>query len=363
MTFRQLYLVEKYNLSTQKPKPLLLILTDTKSHGGISNFNKNLINSLHNYRLTIIALNDDKRDQKIKGFRGNKAQFLFSIISHLLLKPQLAIIGHLHFTPIAVFCKLVKVKNIALLHGIEAWKPKPSLVKYLPHVNEYWAVSNYTKSKFEEETKTANHKVKLIFNTLPKQSKDNEVEKYKSHYFLSVARLDENEKYKGIDITLRSLVSIKNWLISKNWTFEIVASGNDLKRHLVLVESLGLGEIVNFHTNLDDQSLNSLYKNCTFFALPSSGEGFGIVYLEAMMHKKAIIGAINCGSEDVIVDGKTGFLIEPTEEKIRNKIEYLINNPDKRKTFGLNGYRHFRDNFSNSKFNELINKLVITCVG
>lgn len=347
----------------EKPISVLLILTDTKSLGGISNFNKNLINSLHNYRLTIVALNDDKGDKKIKGFRGNKVQFLSSVIFHLLKKPRLTIIGHLHFTPIAVFCKILRVKNIALLHGIEAWKPKPSLVKYLPFVNEYWAVSNYTKSKFEEETKTARHKVKLIFNTLPLQRLDYKPDKHESNYFLSVARLDENEKYKGIDNTLRSLVPIKNWLISKKWTFEIVASGNDLKRHLVLVEKLGLGEIVNFHSNLDEQSLNSLYKHCTFFALPSSGEGFGIVYLEAMMHKKAVIGAINCGSEDVIVDGKTGFLIEPTEEKIRNKVEYLINNPDKRKTFGLNGYRHFQDNFSNSKFNELINKLLIACVG
>lgn len=346
----------------QKPISVLLILTDTKSHGGISNFNKNLINSLHHYTLTIIALNDDKRDEKIKGFRGNKVQFLFSVIFHLLKKPHLTIIGHLHFTPIVVFCKLLRLKNIVLLHGIEAWKPKPSLVKYLPFVNEYWAVSNYTKSKFEEETKTARNKVKLIFNTLPVQPLNYEPEKHESNYFLSVARLDKNEKYKGIDTTLRSLTPIKNWLISKNWTFEIVASGNDLKRHFNLIETLGLDEIVNFHTNLDEQSLNSLYKHCTFFVLPSNGEGFGIVYLEAMMHKKAVIGAINCGSKDVIVDGNTGFLIEPNEKNVRNKIEYLINNPNKRKTFGQNGYLHFQDNFSNSKFDELINKLVIACV-
>ena len=346
----------------QKPKPLLLILTDTKSHGGISNFNKNLINSLHSYRLTIVSLNDDNQDEKIKGFGGNKVQFLISIFFQLLRQPQLTIIGHLHFTPIAVICTILRVKNIALLHGIEAWKPKSSLMKYLPFVNEFWAVSNFTKSKFEEETKTATHKVKLIFNTLPIQPFDYEPEKHGSNYFLAVARLDENEKYKGIDTTLRSLVPIKKWLISKNWTFEIVASGNDLKRHLYLIETLGLGEIVNHHKNLDDQSLNSLYKNCTFFVLPSTGEGFGIVYLEAMMHKKAVIGAINCGSEDVILDGNTGFLIDPTEENIRNKIEYLINNPDKRKTYGQNGYRHFQDKFSNSKFDELINKLVIACV-
>ena len=349
-------------MKIQKPKPVLLILTDTKSHGGISSFNKNLIKSLANYKLTIIALNDDKENQKISGFRGNKVEFFLSVISHLLKKPQLAIIGHLHFTPIAVFCNLLGVKSVAILHGIEAWKPKSSLVKYLPFVREYWAVSNYTKLKFEGETKTATHKVKLVFNTLPLQSMDNEVEKYNSNYFLAVARLDKNEKYKGIDITLRSLVPMKNMLISKKWTFEIVASGNDLNRHLILAENLGLDEIVNFHTNLDDQSLNSLYKHCAFFIMPSIGEGFGIVYLEAMAHKKAVIGAIDCGSEDAIVDGKTGFLIEPTEQKIRNKIEYLINHPNERKTFGLNGYRNFQENFSNSKFNELINKLVIACV-
>lgn len=72
-----------------------------------------------------------------------------------------------------------------------------------------------------------------------------------------------------------------------------------------------------FESNITDKKLKKLYSQSRFFILPSTGEGFGIVFLEAMAFKKACIGSKNCGTEDVIDNNETGFLLDPTVENIQ----------------------------------------------
>lgn len=52
-----------------------------------------------------------------------------------------------------------------------------------------------------------------------------------------------------------------------------------------------------------------MYARSEVFALPSSGEGFGFVFLEAMALGKAVVGGAHGGTPDLIEDGVTGFLV------------------------------------------------------
>ena len=343
-------------------KKIVLVLTDTESLGGISRFNNNLRASLANHSVTTLALNDRGSDT-VKGFNKNKILFSLAIIAQLFKKPDLIIFGHLHFATFFSFTSFFKVKSIMILHGIEAWSIRNGLKKYLPKIHEYWAVSSFTQRKFIEQSKVEENTVLKIFNTLPhdwQQSGDNSFSK---PYLLTVTRLAKEEGYKGVDTTISAIAELKDLFVEKKWTYEVVASGDDLSRHEQLVADLNLEAIVSFRTNVSDEDLQKLYAECGFFLLPSTGEGFGIVFLEAMAHAKAVVGAAGCGTDDVIENGKTGFLIEPSIETIKEKIEFLINHETERNELGQAGEKRLEEQFSFHKFSQTINELVEQCVG
>lgn len=70
------------------------------------------------------------------------------------------------------------------------------------------------------------------------------------------------------------------------------------------------------------------------FALPSIAESFGIVYLEAWLCEKPVIGAVQC----VIEDGQDGFLVDPHGTgELSEAILRLIGDPDLCRRFGRRG--------------------------
>ncbi len=345
----------------KRKKRILLLLSGTQKYGGIQSFNNNLIQSLSKYELRILDFNDSSTEN-IKGFESDKTGFFISALKGVISRPDIIIIGHLHFILLSFFARLLRVKTVTILHGIEAWTPKKSIIKYLKFVDRYWAVSQFTRRKFIEFSRIKSDKVDLIFNTLPHSWPLNSVPVADQKKILTIARLDKLDGYKGVDTILKALAGLKQDLKKDQWKYDIVGSGSDLERHKGLALALGLAEIVNFHEKVDQEAIESLLSSCSFFVLPSGGEGFGIVYLEAMSFKKAVLGASDSGAEEVIVDGKTGFLVEPSVEEIKEKIRLLIISPEKRRLFGEEGYKRLNEKFSFELFNNKINKLISECV-
>lgn len=74
------------------------------------------------------------------------------------------------------------------------------------------------------------------------------------------------------------------------------------------------------------------------FALPSRTDSFGIVYLEAWLYRKPVIGACTWGVTDVIVDGKDGRLVPFGDvPALADTIAFLADNPDVRAAMGARG--------------------------
>ena len=80
-------------------------------------------------------------------------------------------------------------------------------------------------------------------------------------------------------------------------------------------------------------------------------EPFGLVAVEAMMAKKPVIGSNHGGLKEIIVNGETGFLVEPKDiNALKSAVEQLIKNPSLRKSMGEKGYLRAIVEFSEEKY-------------
>jgi len=126
---------------------------------------------------------------------------------------------------------------------------------------------------------------------------------------------------------------------------ELILKFPQIKYHIVgrpviqaqleeLAHKLGVGEHVCFHGRVKNHTdLNRFYLESDIFMLLSENqsngdvEGFGIVALEANQFGVPVIGAKNCGVEDAVCHGKSGYLVDGDEaEQIVEAVEKCLLN-------------------------------------
>ena len=162
-------------------------------------------------------------------------------------------------------------------------------------------------------------------------------------------------KRKGIDTILEALPNV----IRKfpDLIYLIIGRGPEEKALKDLAKRLGIDRNVRFLGYVTDRELANYYACCDIFVLMSKTikeraavEGFGIVYVEASYFEKPVIGGKSGGTSDAVIEGKTGFLIEPKDKKeLTEKIVLLLENEKLRKRLGKQGKKHALDlNWSNN---------------
>lgn len=235
-------------------------------------------------------------------------------------RPSLIIATHLNFTIAAYWLKRITgVPYWTVAHGVEAWDIKrPKLQIALRHADRILAVSSYTRDRLLKEQNLDPAKIYLLPNTFDAsrfQIKP-KPQHLLSHYgltsqpiILTVARLDSSERYKGYDQILQALPEIQHQIPTVHYL--IVGKGSDRPRIEELITKLNLQECVTLTGFVPDDELCAHYNLCDVFAMPSKGEGFGIVYLEALACGKPTLGGNQDGAIDALCHGELGALVDP----------------------------------------------------
>jgi phosphatidylinositol alpha-1,6-mannosyltransferase len=97
--------------------------------------------------------------------------------------------------------------------------------------------------------------------------------------------------------------------------------------------------------------LDALYAQATVFAMPSRGEGFGLVYIEAMRHGLPVIASMHDAAPEVVLDGRTGYTVNLDKpDELPERIIHLLKNRDTAKQLGINGQRRWAEDFCYSAF-------------
>ncbi|MBW4496715.1 MAG: glycosyltransferase [Oscillatoria princeps RMCB-10] len=240
-------------------------------------------------------------------------------------RPNLIIVGHLNFTPVAYWLKkLTGIPYWTIVCGVDAWNvERPALQAGLQHADQILSISGYTRDRLLKEQNLEPAKISLLpctfdasrFQIAPKPAYllDRYHLKPEQPIILTVARLQGVERYKGYDQLLEAMPQIRQAI--PNAHYIIVGKGNDRLRIERMIARLGLQDCVTLAGFVPDEQLCDYYNLCDVFAMPSKKEGFGIVYLEALACGKPTLGGNQDGAIDALCHGELGVLVDPDDVK------------------------------------------------
>lgn len=145
---------------------------------------------------------------------------------------------------------------------------------------------------------------------------------------------------KGIDLNLRALAMVLDSRPNLSWEYRIVGNGPHRKELEALTQGLGLSDRVSFLGRISYHDTMQEIWDADIFSLPSWGEAFGIVYLEAMARMRPVIGCIGNGPADFIASGIDGFLVPPKNvQAVATVLEKLLRDPALCAAVGRRAYR------------------------
>lgn len=147
---------------------------------------------------------------------------------------------------------------------------------------------------------------------------------------------------KGLHILLKSVKDLTSKVkvdVVGGLKAEPMYAG-DLQR---FVTDNGLSSTVKFHGALDNAPLVEMHKQAHVMVVPSSYEGFGIVYLEGMGFGLPAVGTTAGAAREVITHGEDGYLIEPDDDKALAEIlGELATNRELLMRLSLNAVKRYR---------------------
>src|SRR6266404_534140 len=251
-------------------------------------------------------------------------------------RPDFIITTHVNFAPVAHSLKaLFRIPFVAVGHGVEVWEIRNVQVRWaLRAANLLIAVSHFTRQRMASALGAAEVRIALLPNTFdpeqfyPERKPHFLLKRYglkpNQRVILTIARLASAERYKGYDQVLRALPVVRKQYPDVRYV--LGGSGPDRARVEKLIRELDVAANVTLAGYVPDYELRNHYNLCDVFAMPSKGEGFGIVFLEAIGCGKAVLAGNKDGSVDAVLNGALGVLVDPDNvTEIANALQNIIN--------------------------------------
>lgn len=218
--------------------------------------------------------------------------------------------------------KLLKIPYWVVVYGIDAWDIQDKArINGLKAAEKIISIGEYTRDRIVTEQKISRESIPLlpvtfdasqfIIQSKPQYLLDRYQLDKNQHIILTVARLAGGDRYKGYDQIIQSLPIIRQQI--PNIHYLLVGKGNDRDRVESMIDANNVRDCVTLTGFVSDEELGDHYNLCDVFAMPSKGEGFGIVYLEALACGKPTIGGNQDGAIDALCHGKLGALVDPDD--------------------------------------------------
>ena len=347
---------------------LMLLHEAFGGRGGIAKFNRDLITALCAHpdvsamtaipRLAVDPPGElpAKLAYPTVGLLGKASWFLRAGLAAMERPPyDLILCGHINLLPAAFAVRRLNAAPIALIiHGIEAWHRTGRRVTdtLAGRIDFLISVSQVTRSRFFAWSGTETPSV-ILPNTVdtdyftPGAADAALVRRWGlegRRVILTLARLEARERYKGIDEIIDILPSVVAEF--PDLVYVIAGDGSDRPRLEAKMRERGLAGHVVFTGYVPEAEKRDLYRAADVFAMPGHGEGFGIVYLEAMACGIPVIASTMDGSREAVRDGLLGLTVNPSDPAaLREAVRTALRRPKGIVPPGLDYFdlRHFHE--------------------
>lgn len=282
--------------------------------------------------ITLVALNDTPAQlaalpllavSKISGkplhtsgCSGSKAKFLRETWRHCA-GARRVVCGHLAQLPVAALAARPGATIGLVAHGIEVW-PRFSVIARLAatRAHHIFCVSTYTRDRIAAHHPGLEARAIVVPNAIDPAVLSTPPPEPppagRPPVILCVGRLSASDFYKGYDLLLRAFARLPAPSAPDAPRLRYVGDGDDRPRLELLARDLGVSDRVEFSGRLTDPELLHAFADCTCFALPSTGEGFGLVYLEALAAGRPCVGVAATAVPELITPD-AGLLARPND--------------------------------------------------
>jgi len=249
----------------------------------------------------------------------------------------------------ALYCliakKIVKFPLILLpcIHVGQEWVYNPFVCRILKSADHILALTDLEKDFLVKQGVPKEIISVVGVGINPQKIKVCDQSLFRKKYGLSdeliVTFVGRKLPYKGIDILVEAMKIVWGSFPGARLVLagECLPGSSYVKDIIQSVEMVHREKIINID-NFDDAEKSQILSACDVFAMPSSAESFGIVYLEAWLCEKPVIGCDNLAPADVITHGEDGLLVSCGDiEGLAKAILALLRDEDMRINFGKKG--------------------------
>lgn len=353
---------------------LALVPDAFENPGGIAEYNRSLFTALSKFgevqKIVMVPqftkVSPGGLPKKIfqKSQSPNKFIYAAKALATLLREGpfDLIVCGHVNFSPLCFLLKsLAGIPMWLLIFGIEAWKlPAQFHRQTLEQSALVISPSRHTRRKFLSQVRMDPTKVRILppllddkFYPGPKPAGWIKTMGWENKkVMLAVGRLAASEAYKGQDRVLRAMPLLLKKI--SNLFFAIAGDGDDRPRLEKLAQDLKVAHAVQFLGRVEHETILSCYHAADLFVMPSKGEGFGIVFIEAAACGLPVISGASDGSVDALQEGNFGELSK--DEDLADKIEDALRGKTPR---GPDLARRVREVFGREAYEKQLKEILL----
>jgi phosphatidyl-myo-inositol dimannoside synthase len=347
---------------------VLFLTTELADIGGVQYAGRLLLRGLDDVfenraDFTILSLRDSlaklqglKLPGRAIGFDGNRCRLLWhSFRLRKSSKWDLLVLGHINLGAVPLLISGSCSRSLAFVYGVEAWRPLRGTRRLgLRKMDRLLYISEHTRKLSHQFNPWLMEQPSGIchLGLLPEEklsdadlSDPRVLEHSESAFVLTVGRMSAAERYKGHEELIRVWPRVLEDRPDLRLVF--VGDGDDRPRLEELARPQG--DKVQFLRVVDDATRNRLLRSCRCFCLPSRGEGFGLVYLEAMRLGKPVLAGRDDAGKEVVLDGVTGRTVDPKDPEMLRRGILDVTGP-RAPSMGAEGRRRFLDHFDYPAF-------------
>ncbi len=368
----------------QTRRVLLGLFSELNSPGGVQRAGRHVAAVMnefaagHGMDCRLLSLNDSPelhrmtvgtREFVFTGSARGKARFSMTAARAARRRAKVIVAGHPFLAPVAQGAKLFarRAKSIVWTHGLEVWEPLSLLRRRaLRNADLILAPSHDTANNVAAQQDVPRERIRVLPWALDPQFEALLAEKSPpalpanfpaGRVILTVGRWFADERYKGMDTLITTLPRLlTEW---PDVQLVAVGDGDDQGWLEQIADGRGVLRHVHFLSGLTYPQIVACYQASEIFALPSRGEGFGLVYLEAMACGKPVIGGAHGGAPEVIDDGKTGYLVQHGDSgQLATSLEALLADPVLGREMGARGRERVEREFRFNVFAKSLKKIL-----